>query len=484
MSSNSEIKINYECLAAIILLIAVFIIIPYKIISKGYRPTDDANRHVAFSLTEQKWSDVLEIAPGLEADHNVGWHRLLRFVYRIFRIDKKGLLLFSVIGLFMLFNITGSLVSPNKAAWLIVLIVMFLFDRSIIFRTLLGRPFILSGIVTLLLLRLWFVDSSKLNSFVKFMVSIIALSLAVYIHGTWYTFLMLPMALLLAGQVKKAFGLTFCIIVSTFVGAYLTGDFQQFLYFHFVAPLNIFSERLYNWQLVTEFAEGNIHLFWIIPTAFILFLSIYTKKLKLNDLSKDAVFILILLTWLLSIKVIRFWSDWGIVALMFWLSFNLSELIGDMQTVKKPILRRILFVVVAVSAIILIPSFSWGNKKEVASYCVDFSNKEFADFRPLEGGIIYNDSMRHFYFQFFAEPEAKYKYILGFEPAIMPIDDKKIFRDISYNQFHFKAYKPWVDKLTPKDRLFTSVDIRDCYPQLDWIKAGSKLYIGKIKNEE
>ena len=481
MDSNSEIKVSYESITAIILLFAVFILLPFQILSKGYCPTDDANRHVAFSVTDQKWSDVLEITPGLESDHNVGWHKLLRFVYKIFRIDKRGLLLFSIVGLFFLFNFTGSLVSPNKAAWIIVLIVMFLFDRSIIHRTMLGRPFILSNIVSLLLLRLWFVDC-KINYWVKYIVSIITLSLAVWIHGTWYTFLLLPTALLLSGQIRKTLGLTFCIIVSTFIGAYLTGEFNEFLHFHYVATLNIFSERIYNWQLVTEFAEGNIHILWSIPTIFIICLLVQTKKLKFNDLSKDAVFILILLTWLLSIKVVRFWVDWGMVALMFWLSYKLSELIQDMQTIKKPLIRRLLFLVILVAAILLIPSYSWGNRKEMSSYSVDFTKEEFVSFKPLDGGIIYNDSMRHFYVQYYAEPDGKYKYILGFEPAIMPLEDKKVFRDISYSQFHYKAYKPWVDKLTKKDRLFASVDLSDYYPQLDWIKASNKLYIGKIKN--
>ena len=109
-----------------------------------------------------------------------------------------------------------------------------------------------------------------------------------------------------------------------------------FLHFHYSATLNIFSEKIYNWQLVTEFAEGNIHIFWVFPSIFIIILLVYSKKLKLNDLSKDPLFILIMLTWLLSIRVVRFWVDWGIVALMYWSSIKLSELISDMESIKKP----------------------------------------------------------------------------------------------------------------------------------------------------
>ena len=94
--------------------------------------------------------------------------------------------------------------------------------------------------------------------------------------------------------------------------------------------------------------------------------------------------------------------------------------------------------------------------------------------------------MDHFYHQYYADPEGKYKYVLGFEPAIMFPENRKIFREIIYSSFHHSSYKPWIDKLTEKDRIFASVDLSPYYPQLDWIKAGNKLWIGKLpksKNE-
>ena len=483
MNSDTEKTKIIEKLLAILILFIVYIIVPLKIISKGYLPTDDAKRHVAYAVSNHKWSDVIEITPGLESDHNVGWHKLLRFIYNLFRINKRDLLLISIIGLFLLFNLTGSLISPNISAWAVTLIVMFLFEVSLIQRALLGRPYLISSIAILILLKLWFIKEQQINIKLKYLISVLALTLAVWIHGTWYTFMILPLALFLSGQVRKGLNLTLCIIVSTLIGAYLTGEFKDFLYFHYAATLNIFSERIYNWQLVTEFEEGNIRLLWMIPTIFIIILSIISKKLKLNDLSKDPTFIMILLTWLLSIKVVRFWGDIGIVALSFWLSFKLSDLIQDMQSVKKPIMRRAFFILIAITLTMLIPNSNWSNKKVRDDSSADFSKTELAKFKPEEGGIIYNDSMMHFYNQYYAYPESKCKYVLGFEAAIMLEDNRKIFRDILYSRFHYKAYKPWVDKLTKKDRLFTIVDLSKYYPQLDWIKAGNDLYIGKVKTE-
>lgn len=482
MGFNSE-KIKYlERITAIIVLFAVFYFIPYKILLKGFIPPDDVSRHVAFSLTDQKWSDVLIIEKGLEADHNAGWHSLLRFLHKYFRLDKEQLLAFSVISLFILVNMAGSLGSPNIAGWPIVLLVMFVFDRGIFNRLLLGRPFIISIAVTLILLKLWFVESQKpIKWYVLYTITTIVLVIAVWLHGTWYTFLLLPMSLFLSKNIAKSIKLTLLIIISTLIGAYLTGELQGFIYFHYYSTLNIFTEKIYNWQLVTEFAEGEVGLLWLVPAIFIVMLSVYAKKLKLNDLSKDPIIILIILTWLLSIKVIRFWADWGIIALMFWLSIRISELTKDMQSIKKPVFRWVLFFSIISTICILIPNLKFYNKKEFKCYSADFTQKELAKFEPDDGGIVYNDNMKQFYSQYYRNPFAKYKFVLGFEPAIMQSENKKIFREISYNDFHYMAYKPWVNKLTSKDRIFTSVDVRKYYPELDWVKVSKILYIGKTK---
>ncbi len=480
---NFKKEQNIEKLLAILILFATFIFIPYRILSIGYMPEDDANRHIAFSTTNQAWSDVLVIEPSLSSDHNAGWHSLLRFFHKYFKISKEGLIYLSVIGLFCLFNITGTMLSPNKVAWIILLLTIYLFDIRFIYRILTGRPFIISNTVTLILMKIWFLDSEKKDYSLKYLSSIILLTIAVWIHGTWYTFLILPMALLLSGEIKQSLELSFIILLSTILGAFLTGDFHQFLYFHYTATLNIFSEKIYNWQLVTEFAEGNITLLWLVPTLFISILSIYSKKMKFNDLSKDRVFICILLCWLLSLKVVRFWVDWGIVALIFWLSHKLSELIEDMQSIKKPFMRSIMFIFVVLSSILFITNSAWNNQKNRAEFSVDFSKPEFAEYKPLDGGIIYNDDMYHFYYQYYNDPEGKYKYALGFEPVTMTNENRMIFREITYSYYNYKSYKTWIDKLTEKDRIFASTDLRKYYPQLDWIKAGKHLYIGKEKKE-
>lgn len=479
--------INLEKLLAIILIAIAFILISLKIISLGYIPLDDACRHVAFSMSDKNWSDILVITPGLEADHNAGWHTLLRAVQRYLSFNKEQLLNFSIILLFLLFNLTGTITSPNCAAWLVNILILFIIQKTFFGRMLCGRPFLISCSAALVLFKLWLdpkeSQQTKPGRIAIYLISFIALTISVWLHGTWYSFLLIPTALLLSGKILKAFELTLLIAVSTLAGAYLTGDFHEFLHFHYLATLNIFSEKVYNWQLVTEFAEGNIYFTWIFPVVIIAMLLRKTNKLNLNEFSKDPVFILILLSWLLSLKVTRFWFDWGIITLCYWLSAKISILISEMSSVKKPFIRHFLFLFLIAALIVLIPQANWDERATHKKYLADFSKPELSVFQPEEDGIIYNDSMSEFYFNYYKYPNAKYRYILGFEPAIMPQDDRLVFRDILYTNYNYSAYKPWIKKLTSKDRIFASVNIADYYKELDWIKASSNLWIGKLKNK-
>ena len=481
-----NMPIKLEKLLAIIIIAIALILIPLKIISIGYKPLDDACRHVAFSMGNRNWSDILVITPGLESDHNAGWHTLLRVVQRCLNFDKEQLLNFSIIFLFLLFNLTGAITSRNCAAWFVTMLIIFIIQIDFFSRLVCGRPFIISCSAALILFKIWFTEpkekSDNPSKFIIYLISFIALTVSVWLHGTWYNFLLIPITLFLSGKPLKALELIVLIAISTLAGAYLTGDFHEFLYFHYQATLNILSEKIYNWQLVTEFAEGNVYYAWLFPIVIIISLLHKMNKLKLNELSRDSVFIFILLSWLLSLRVTRFWFDWGLIAVCYWLSGKISVLISEMESVKKPFIRYFLFLFLIAASIVIIPQANWDKRAEHKSNIADFSKQELADFIPEEGGIVYNDSMSEFYFNYYTYPEAKYRYILGFEPAIMPQEDKVVFRDIVFTNYHYSAYKPWIAKLTPKDRIYTKVNISDYYKELDWIKASSKLWIGKLKN--
>lgn len=478
---------TFENIMAFIIILAILFYLPFKIYSIGYTPTDDSNRHVVFSMADRTWEDILTIDKGLESDHNAGWHFFLRLIHKVFSLNKLELLFFASISLFILFNMAGIMISPNKAAWFVTLMIIFIVQKDFFGRLLCGRPFLISCAATLILLKYWFLpvkeDEKPISKSKIYIISIVSLTLSVWLHGSWYIFLLLPASLLLAGQIKKSLELGFLILVSTLIGAYLTGEFKEFLNFHFSATFNIFTERVYNWQLVSEFAEGDISSFWLIVCFSVIILLLKTNRLKLNELSREPIFIGILLSWLASIKVIRFWVDWGNIFFMFWLTYKLSDLIKLMESTKKTFFRWFLFLFILISNAILIPQANWDQRKERQGKIADFSKMELSDYRPDDGGIVYNDSMATFYLNYFENPDARYRYVIGFEPAIVPAENRSVFRDIVYTDFHFKSYEPWIKKLTNKDRIFTTVDISKNYPQLDWIKAANKLWIGKLPKQ-
>ncbi len=482
-----------ESLFMLIVIILMFLYIPFKIISYGWTPEDDALRHVAFSTINAKWSDIVVMDEKYDADHNAGWHTILKFLYNYCNFQKEDLMIFSVVSLFFLLNICGIIVSPLPISWCLSLLIILNTEPVFLFRTLLGRPYILSCAFTLLILRLWTINNLEdekgllKSKYFIYSLTILLISLCIWIHGSWYLFLIIPFSLLLSGRFYDAFKLSLLIIISTFIGAFLSGDFYKFLYYHTFATFNIFNEQTYNWILVTEFFSGMHTVNWSLFTAFIIWLSVYKCNYKLEELSNDSCFIMILLCWLLSIWVMRFWTDWGVIALLFWLSQKLSGVIKNIGCLKKTRVRYCLSIFIVVSLILCFTNDSKGKftKSSINNSPIDFYNEETLDrlkgWEPQEGGIIYSNNMCCFYQLFYEYPNAKWKYILGFESAIMPKEDLKIYRKIQVNGFE-EDFLPWVNKMTEKDRLILTSELT-AFPQLEWIRGSRKWWIGRLKKK-
>ncbi len=78
---------------------------------------------------------------------------------------------------------------------------------------------------------------------------------------------------------------------------------------------------------------------------------------------------------------------------------------------------------------------------------------ELEGWMPDKGGILYSADMGVFYQTFFKNPTGDWRYMLGFEPALMPADDFETYQSILWNDGDAKAYAPWVEKMKPADRL-------------------------------
>ena len=481
-----------ESLILLILIIASFVYIPFKILSLGWTPPDDANRHVAFATLDPntKWSDILVMDERFDSDHNAGWHSILRFLYKYCSFDKQDLMFFSVTALFLLVHICGIICAPSPISWCIAVLIILGFDKEPL-RFLLGRPYLASYAVLLIMLRLWSIESfpkSNLkilnNIWFKYSITIIALTLGVWIHGSWYLYLLIPFSFFLAGKNKDALKLTLCIFVSTIIGSLLTEDFWGFLKFHYLIAFTIFSEKTYNWLLAKEFACGIQPVYWILPVGLLLFLRIKKCNYKINYLANDSIFVFTLLCWLCSIYVIRFWIDWGRISLILWVSILVGNLISTFDSLKIPRIKYSLALFILTSLIACYTNDCNGRyTKPVLKQPIDFYNAStkdlLKDWKPLDGGIIYSIEMNCFYLHFFQYPNTNWKYVTGFEPAIMKSEDKLTLRNIYYSNLE-EDFTPWINKMTKKDRLILDHELAS-FPQLEWIRANRHWWIGRLK---
>ena len=483
---------NRESLILLLVVLLALIYIPFKILAYGWAPSDDALRHVAFATTEAKWNDIVVIDEKFASDHNPGWHAILRFLHKHCGFDKTDLLFFSVAGLFCLINICGALTSPSPICWCLALLIFSNVESGLDGRMLLGRPYIFSGSAVILLMHIWKTASDKENfawfrkSWAKYLLTLTIFTLCVWIHGSWYLFLLIPASFFLSGKTKDALQQVGLLILSTILGAVISGDFYEFLYFHFAATFQIFSEPTYNWLLVSELASGKQSLYSAIFIALIIAFCYIKKKLTFKSLTEDPVFILVLLSWLCGVAVWRFWLDWGRIALLIWASCRLGDLINVSTFLKQPRIRYCLAMFVVVAMVMCITNDAGGRyTRTVRAQAIDFFNeelqKELKGWEPQPGGIVYSDNMVVFYKHFYEYPTAPWKYILGFESALMLPEDLQTLRNIGYNDGKLPDdFLPWINKMTSKDRLILTYVPGD-FPQIEWKKGNRYFWIGRLK---
>src|SRR5207249_11671525 len=99
----------------------------------------------------------------------------------------------------------------------------------LITRLTLGRPFLFTIAVFIVLIFLWSRLGARQPRVGELLISIVLIALAAWIHGSWYQ-LCLPIAgLVLAGRWRPAAWYGACWLVGSFLGCALTGHPWQFL---------------------------------------------------------------------------------------------------------------------------------------------------------------------------------------------------------------------------------------------------------------
>lgn len=471
-------------LVIILILVGGLGIIPMKIISMGYMPVDDALRHSAKVVSGKEWKDILVIREDVKMDSHPGWHTILNAVHKTTGCNTSDLVNFSVIGLFILFILVPIFFIERPEAWLITLFSFVVIGAGYFNRILSGRPYIVTMAIVLVIFFLWPKLRNKKVHYGTFIAIVLLMAISTWVHCAWYLLALPIMSLFLAREWRAAILIAIATFIGVIIGASFTGHPYLFLKQTFLHLIHAFGSHNYQRVLVSEFQSGNGYYS---TTMFVLVMLIWRKlrgswNIKVID---NPVFIMAVLCWVFSYISTRFWIDWGFPALMIWTLFEFQDFLKS--KIKEFSWKRCLLTICLFLSFYLAITNDIGSRwtKSLLNEYLDMKNPDHATFLPDHGGIVYSDSMSIFYQTFFKNPHAPWRYVLGFEPAIMAPDDLKIFRKIQYNFSDYKAFEPWVEKMKPEDRLIINHTV-DAAPKIDgleWKQVISGTWIGRVSKK-
>ncbi len=216
--------------------------------------------------------------------------------------------------------------------------------------------------------------------------------------------------------------------------------------------IKAFSTHLTQRTLVTEFQPDSGDFPALILLAGLLVLR-PLAKLKARPLTTNPAFWLVCICWVLGFKARRFWGDWGWPGLMVLIACDLQLLLQTWLPANS--LKR-LALAGALAVAIYLGDTNDRDSRWTYNLTTEYltqSDPEVAPWLPEKGGILYSGDMKAFYRTFFKNPNADWRYILGYEPIIMPPEDFNTYHSILWNFGDYKAYEPWVKKMRPQDRL-------------------------------
>ena len=477
---------RYVPLAAWAAVVLVLLFIALKIVAYGYLPGGDLRRHVAKAFTDKPYTAIVVMGPGYTVDHSPGWEWLLTALHRHADWGKDALVSFSIASLLLCFFFAPLPWLRRPEAWLLALLTVFLARPSLLGNRLTqGRPLILNEAILIALLFAWSRPNSDRPSRLKIVLTCAALSLSVWMHGAWYLWVVPLAAFFLAGAWRSGLWLTVCWVVGTFFGALLSGHPFGLLTTAVGNVVSIFyREHPPQWMLVGELAPDRGDIAIVAALAWVFLAFRMPRRQPVSAVWLRPVVALIAICWILGFKVDRFWADWGIPAALVWLTLHFQALLEEYQA--SAAIKR-LVPVALIAAPLYLASTNDTDRRYTANLTQPFLNAEdpaLQGWFPEHNGIFYSVQMDLFYDTFYANPQGDWRYILGFEPALMPDEDLKIMRRIVWNQEAYESYQPWIQKMRPEDRLAIYSNTRPSLPQLEWLNAGQYIWIGRLPRSE
>jgi hypothetical protein len=468
---------RYIPLAVWVVVALVILAIPLKIISYGYLPGDDALRHCAKAVSGKSWPEILVFGDSYRIDHNIGWHGILGGVHGATGWNAEALVIFSVVALFIIVNAALLPWLKRPEAWLVALLAAMIVS-DLPQRFLLGRPFNVSIAVLMIILFVARKSKPELKYFLVFTAMLVA---STFIHGVWYLWLLPVAAFLFAGEFLWARLVAGAWLAGTFLSAVLTGHPTDYLAHAVTMAVHGVGQHTTNSTQVTELQPFAGDILAVLIVGALVALR-WLMKSNAVPLTRSPAFWLMCGCWMLGFRVSRFWEDWGWPALMVLIVTEVEFLFVAKFTADST--RRLLLTVILALATFLAVTCDLNGrytKNLTWQFLSVAEHPELDGWMPEAGGILYSADMGIFYQTFYKNPTADWRYILGYEPALMPAEDFETYHSIMWNNGDAKAYAPWVNKMKPADRLVIrgNGNERPNIPQLEWDYGVSGIWIGR-----
>jgi len=469
---------RYVPLAVWVLVTLTLVFISLRIIGSGFLAGGDARRHVAKAFTDKPYTEIVVMRPEYTMDHSPGWEWLLRLLHRTAGWDSDALMSFSIMATMLCVFLAPLPWLKRPEAWLVALLAQMLAIPELMTRLTQARPYLLTEGILIALLFAWSSEKPDKPSRAKIALTCAGMALSVWMHGAWYLWVLPLVGFFLAGRSKTGLWLTVCWMVGTLGGAVLTGKPIQFLKQAVLIATSISKEQIPQWIMVGEFRPSYGEFSTLVLVAVV---ALWRKRQDKNARSvmESPVFWLMGICWILGFKADRFWADWGVPAVLVWLTLEFQEMLtyGSEASSWKRVIA---------SALAAVPLFLHSTNDLDRRYTTSLS-EVFLDSRepalqgwlPEPHGVFYTAHMEFFYNTFYRNPQAEWRYILGMEPALMPDEDLRIFRQIQMSQYAVKAYEPWAAKMRPGDRLEIPCSSQPNLPQLEWTNVLAGIWIGR-----
>ena len=463
-----------------VLAVGAMLVVPLRVLGTGFLPPDDALRHAAKVVSGKSWPEIIVLRRDVTVDPHPGWHAFLGLVHRATGAGAHALVLIAVVALFLAVNGVALLSLRRPEAWLWSWLSLCTFDPPALVRFMLGRPFLVSITALVTLGLLWRRLAGPRLDYRAAALSTLAVALAAWMHPSWYLFALFLGAVLAAGEWRAALRLTACVGAGVLLAAALSGHFGAFLWESARHPFLVLG-TMDSRTLVAELMPNSAPPFMLLGILGLLAWRAARGRWR-DDVLRDPLLILAGGGWVLGYVSLRFWSDWGLPAALVWAALEIEGWLEERCPARE--WRRLAIAAVVGLAVVLASTTDvmgrWSLRLD-RTY-LPLLQPEAAAWLPDPGGILYCPDVTLFHQLFYRRPDAPWRYMVGFEPGLLPPGDLAVYRDF-LKQRTALTLRPWVEKMQPRDRLVVALapEASPALPRLEWNNLGGGVWSGRLK---